>query len=524
MTTKRPGRTQKIAVDETPLNAPHPDIDARIGWLLAMSRLHHRDEIFLDGRRFAEALGDSGFPASRSLVSRWESGEIPISYEAMTAYESVLGLQVGQISSITGYVKATIPALKTRVVRPKLDPTTSEFADRLDELIDLAEAGKAYARDWQELGWHFAAAPMLHLRRSEWEDLSGRLIHQLPRSIKLAYRQLSTAAMNMAAVPRAQDFMVDAIAQYISDPAVQIITSPAGLLDRLPTRRAARLVLEMVEKPQNSLTYATGVWLATQKVIRRDFDERERTELDMLILKAWRRSPAQASEELAELIAELPEGMRGTLVHAADKAGRRKLRYVVQHGEDLVAGKADQFSSELALTARARVPQDPAYAKDLMLPRLIREALFHRDSERRHLAALLIASSPFGEAVTDELLLRLAGPWNAQWIRSRLSTLVRYLSDESHRMRMLAFVDDRSDEVATPLVQGIGHLAYSVTSDQAIRNALGSEWSRRERAKLYALGMSGSPGLLSITKASSAAPWQQAGARWWIEQGPAVRW
>ena len=67
----------------------------------------------------------------------------------------------------------------------------------------------------------------------------------------------------------------------------------------------------MVEKPQNSLTYATGVWLATQKVIRRDFDERERTELDMLVLKAWRRSPAQASEELAELIAELPEGMRG---------------------------------------------------------------------------------------------------------------------------------------------------------------------------------------------------------------------
>ncbi len=309
MTTKRPGRTQKIAVDETPLNAP-PDIDARIGWLLAMSRLHHRDDTYLDGRRFAEALGEAGFPASRSLVSRWESGEIPISYEAMTAYESVLGLQVGQISSITGYIKATIPALKTRVVRPKLDPTTPEFADRLDELIDMAEAGTAYARDWQELGWHFAAAPMLHLRRSTWEDLSGRLIHQLPRSIKLAYRQLSTAAMNMAAVPRAQDFMVDAIAQYISDPAVQIITSPAGLLDRLPTRRSARLVLEMVEKPQNSLTYATGVWLATQKVIRRDFDERERTELDMLVLKAWRRSPAQASEELAELIAELPEGMR----------------------------------------------------------------------------------------------------------------------------------------------------------------------------------------------------------------------
>jgi hypothetical protein len=57
--------------------------------------------------------------------------------------------------------------------------------------------------------------------------------------------------------------MVAAIAQGISDPAVQVITTPAGLLDRLPTRQAARLVLEIIEKPQNSLTYATGIWLAT---------------------------------------------------------------------------------------------------------------------------------------------------------------------------------------------------------------------------------------------------------------------
>src|SRR6185436_8734528 len=164
---------------------------------------------------------------------------------------------------------------------------------------------------------------------------------------KVSYRQFSTAAMNFAAIPRAQDIMVDAIAQYISDPAVQIITSPAGLLDRLLTRDSARLVLEMIEKPQNILTYATGVWLATQKMIRRQFDERERTELDMLILKAWRRNPAKASEELAQLIAELPEGMRGTLINAADKAGRRKLGYVIQHGEELVASKAEQFSDDL---------------------------------------------------------------------------------------------------------------------------------------------------------------------------------
>jgi transcriptional regulator with XRE-family HTH domain len=522
MSTRRPGRTQKIAYDETPLNAANPDIDARIGWLLAMSRLHHRDESFQDGRYFSQALADAGFPASRSLLSRWESGEIPISYEGMSAYEVALGIEVGQISSITGYIKASIPGLRTRVIRPKLDPDTRAFADRLDELIDIAESGQALARDWQEFGWHLAAAPMVHLRRPVWEVLSRRLVEQLPRSVKVCYRQLSTAAMNMAAVPRAQDFMVTAIAQYISDPAVQVITSPAGLLDRLPTRQAARLVLEIMEKPQNKLTYETGIWLATQKVIRKDFDAAERTELDMLILKAWRRDPAQASVDLAELIAELPEGMRSTLVQAAAKAGRRKLGYVVQHGEELVANKAAQFSREVADSARAGAPQEPSYDEDRMLTRLIREALFHRDSERRHLAALLISSSPFGSAVADELLVRLGENLYPEWMRARLATLARYLSNDTHRLRMLGLVDDKSDDVATVVIQGLGHLSYSPTSDQAVRNALGKEWSPRERAKMYALGMSGSPGLLAISKAKDAPLWQAAAARWWLEQGPAI--
>lgn len=243
----------------------------------------------------------------------------------------------------------------------------------------------------------------------------------------------------------------------------------------------------------------------------------------MLVLKLWRQDPARASQELAELIAGMPEGMRSTLVNAAAKAGRRKLGYVVEHREELVANKARAFSREVAESARSRVQQEPPYGEDRMLARLIREGLFHVESERRHLAALLITSSPFGSAVADELLVRLADPGFPGWIRARFSTLVRYLSDDSHRMRMLPFVDDPSDEVASPIAQGVGHLTLNAMSDQALRNSLGKEWSKRERAKMYALGMSGSPGLAAITRSRTAPEWQQAAARWWLEQGPAIR-
>jgi transcriptional regulator with XRE-family HTH domain len=519
--TGRPGRTQRIPVDETPLNAPRPDINARIGWLLVMSRLHHEDASFRDGHRFAEALSATGVPVSRSLVSRWESGKISASYEGMSAYESVLGLEVGQISSITGYLKASLPKVRARVIQPKLDPTSRAFAERLDDLIEAAEDGKASPRDWQELGWYLAAAPMVHLRRGTWETLAQRLVNLLPRSVGVAYRQLSTAAMNIATLPRAHDFLVDAIAGYIADPAVQMVTSPTGLLDRIPTRQAARLVLDVIDHPQNRLMYTSAVWVATQKLVCGDFTAAERTELGMFVLRAWRRDPARTGQDLAQLIGALPEGLRSTLVQASEKAGRRRLGYAVEHGEEMMATKARAFAEEVAARARSAVAVPASYTDDTMLPRLIREALFHRDSERRHLAALLISVSPFGSAVTDALLGRLPEPYPG-WVRGRLATLASYTSTDVHRMRLVDFLDDAIDEVGVPVAHALGHLRLNVVSDLALRNALAKDWSHREQAKMYALGMSGSQ-VLSLLAASTSAPaWQQAAASWWLRNGDAV--
>lgn len=520
---RRVGRVQKIAYDATPLNSPFPDVAARIGWLLAMSRLHHPDPAFGDGRHFTEALAATGLTASRSLVSRWESGAIPVSYEGMSAYERVLSLETGQLSSITGYVRSAIPGLRAKVIRPQLNPAERAFGTRLDELIDLAEDGNALARDWQELGWHLAAAPLVHLRAATWESLTRQVVTLLPRSLKVPYRQYSTAAMNIASVPRAQDFLTSAIADYISRPGVQVLSNPIGLLDRLPTRESAKIVLDLVEDPPMESAFRLAVWLAAQKLERGDFTAEERGRLDMIVLRLWRANPAQAADDLAELIASLPEGLRSTLTAAATKAGSRKLGYVVEAAEDLAPGVARQMSRDLAAGVRAEMPGNGAYDEDRMLVRLIREAMFHRDSERRHLAALLMSASPFREVVTDGLLDLLGRGDVPPLIRARAATLTRYLSTESHRLRLLRFVQDPVDDVRVVVLEGLGHMVYSEVSDQAIRSSLGEDWSAPERAKLYALGMTGSPGLRAILRSSTAPSWQKTAATWWLAEGPAVR-
>jgi len=330
--SRGPGRVQHIAYDSTPLNSSRPDLDARTGWLLAMSRLHNADSAIKNGREFVAALSDAGCCVSRSLVSRWESGEIAISYEGMSAYESALGVEPGQISSVIGYARAAMPGSASKVIGPQLDGTSREFAERLDELIRLAEDGRADARQWQELGRHLTCVPLVHLPGSTWESLSHRLINRLPRSIKVPYRLYTTAAMNIASLVRAQDFLVDAIEVYLQDPDVQLITNPLGLLDSLPTRKAARIVLDVIDDPPTSGTFRMAVWLAAQKVARGDFSAQERARLHMAVLRLWRKDPTRAAEELAELIAGMPPGMRSTLTEAATKAGQRQLGYVVEHG------------------------------------------------------------------------------------------------------------------------------------------------------------------------------------------------
>jgi hypothetical protein len=95
--------------------------------------------------------------------------------------------------------------------------------------------------------------------------------------------------------------------------------------------------------------------------------------------------------------------------------------------------------------------------------------------------------------------------------------------DESHRSRMLPLVSDRTEAVAVAVAQGLGHLSLDATTDRRASGSLAQEWSVLERAKLYLLGMTGSPSLAPLSRSRSAPQWQRSAARWWLDAGPAIR-
>jgi hypothetical protein len=101
------------------------------------------------------------------------------------------------------------------------------------------------------------------------------------------------------------------------------------------------------------------------------------------------------------------------------------------------------------------------------------------------------------------------------------ATLVRYLATTATGSGCSPFTDDKSDYVATFVIQGLGHSSYSTTRPGDPRRAR-QDLVAPERAKMCALGMSGSSGLLAIENAKEAPAPPKAGARWWMEQGPAI--
>lgn len=517
----RAGRLQKIAFDSSPISAEKPDLDARLGWLLAMSRHHHPDPRFREGRRFVEALREHGPSPSRSLISRWESGEIPVSYAGLMAYEQTLGMPDGHLSSTAGFLRVSVPGVRPRLARPPLDPGTREFSNHLDELIELAEADAATTVQWLDLGWHLSSVPLVYLRSGTWESLAHRLVGMIPRGVFTAYRHLIAALMNIAEVPRSHDFFVEAISDYLATPHVQVVNNPIGQLDQLPTRAAAELVLNLLEDPPEESTYAVIVWATTMKLRRGHFTEAERARVEMFVLEQWRANPQRAADDLAQLLAELPTPLQETLTEAAAKVGRKRLGYVLEHGESIPAVQAENLAASLADSVHKNMTNGD-YTEDRMLPRLIREALFHRSSEQRKLSGWLLAASPFAVPLNDQLLQLLAITGLPASFRTRVTGASRYLSTDQDRHRLGRLLDDPQVGVAVGAGESLGHLQFRPTTDQLVRAGLQPSDSAVGRARLYALGMTGSEVLTLLRDSPQAPAWQRNAAQWWIGAGRAI--
>ncbi len=521
MSAGRRGRPYQVPEDRTPLRAATVDVDARVGWLLLMSRLHHRNSELALGGPFMSALNDIGLQADRSAVSRWESGKMQPRFSVLTAYERVLELRPGQLSSVVNALRRAYAPQGQRAWAPVLDPQSDAFHLRLDYLLDVLMSDKATGPDWTEFGYYVSTPDTLYLHGTVWRELTYRLVDQMARSVGLAYLQRLETIRVLLEHRIAQTWLIRAVGDYLSDPEVQVVNDPIGVLEISPAQDAAAVLLEKFVQTESESVFDASVAGIAYKVSMGQYSRSELERIEATLMRAMRQRPREIGG-LEEVMVAMPEPAQGRLMEASrGLRGHQDLATVAACGEWVRPDTARRVSQAVADQVRAQLPSATLYDEDPMTPRIIREALFSARGEHRHISSLALLGSPFRKQLAAVLADQIdTEAWEPQ-ILLRLLHLLRYLVEPEQESLLLSWIPRAEDPMLRDMALALGHLPPSGADLGVLVDRLGGE-QMLDRAILYGVGMRRDKflGVLATDTSHSAAV--RGGAAWWLRQGGAV--
>jgi hypothetical protein len=517
---RRRGRPQRLPEDPHSLSSGAVGCDQRIAWLLTVSRVLGPDPELARRDGFIAALKERGVMVDASRVSRWESGLQSLTAGVAATYEAVLGLTEGSLVSVAGGLRRSFgtgpSARETR--------HDTEMSDAgLNRLLDLAESRRATGAEWLQLADHFSRFDRVFLRELDWTALCGALVTELGSAVGTGYVRRYEAAAAFIRHSNARRHLIMAIGQFVTDPDTQVVAPVLNLLSEVPDSAAAALTLRMLSADSdNKYLRRAASSVAAVKLARGHFDDAALPRLESHVLGALRRGESLDGRlDSFDLAVRLPESSWERVVGGLRTRRAHGLVVQARIGDELVpAARAASLVADLAPAVQADTPAHLAQEPDLMLRRLLREALLHSHKPRRHHAALLIAASPYATA-TARHCLRIAADGN-DLLAARAWTVMMRVGDGGQREEVVrrAIVEERPSIRSRALVNvGLGG-PLTPEQSEAIAAQFGTARSLERHASLFALGMAGAPELEGLLEFDD--PETQRGAQWWLTQGAAI--
>jgi len=300
------------------------------------------------------ALSELGLQADRSAVSRWESGKMQPRFSVITAYERVLELRQGQLSTVVNALRRAYSPEGQRAWAPVLDPQSEAFHLRLDHLLDILLSDKATGPDWTEFGYFVSAPDMLYLHGSVWRELTFRLVDQMARSVGLAYLQRFETIRILLEHSIAQSWLLRAAGDYLSDPSVQIVNDPVGVLEISPAPEAAAVLLEKFVQTESESVFEATVAGIAYKVGMGQFSAADLDRIEATLMRAMRHRKREIGG-LEEVMVAMPEAAQNRLMDASrGLRGHQDLATVAAHGEWVRPDTAKRVSQQLADQVRSK--------------------------------------------------------------------------------------------------------------------------------------------------------------------------
>jgi hypothetical protein len=518
--SQRRGRRPEALVDPTPPDGDSFDGEVRIGWLLRSSRLHRAP--VMSARAFAATLAGLGLSVDATRLSRWETGRLPAPLDVVAGYERALDLPSGGLVAL---------AIITRKLADPGAPLPSIVASHRVAVADAQAAvdaivdGRPTGEQWLRFANHVVCSPApVLLPASTWQSLAHRLVRELVLSVGTAYATRNEAATVLAEHPRAAEAMVRAVAAYVLDGDAPVVADAVALLRVLETDASGELALTLLDQ-SSPATRAAAVWCVATKVLRGHFTPAQVDRLEDVVARRLAVDPEDREgtyHAVADLLDVLPAA---TLERIRERIGTAAPTGQPPRPDDESTGS---LARNRALAAR--VARTGGEQPDPMLDRLVEEALFHPDPERRFHTSFCLALSPYADQVargTGRMLEHalFEGPQDRD-LASRLLLLLTFVPTPRERGLLHRVARESDPTLSARSLNALGHLPAGQGADEEVlRHVLGDGANDevRVRAALYAAGMTGTRALVAVDGSSSPPEWVRSGARWWRREGPAIR-
>ncbi len=523
MAGRRPrGRPYQIPEDTTSLRSPTADVDARVGWLLLMSRLHHPDPGFALGESFNAALEAVGLRTDRSAFSRWESGKVTPRYSVLQAYEQALGMPPGQLTSVVNSLRRALGGEGLSTWMPVLDPKSPQFHAELDRLFDNLIDSPGTGQDWTSMAHHVAATDTMYVPAAVWRRLSRRLVQEMSRSVGVAYLQRFEAMRLLLEHRVAHQWLLKAVGEFLDDPAVQVINDPMGVLELSRAPEAAAVILDTFLTTKSLDVFWAAADAIAIKIEEDCYDDEQIVKIEQVVSRRLSQ-PGASAAGFEDLVIALPEDTQQRLLRQSrGVAGHEELAQAAAHGERFSPDTTRRVSQRIADAVRARLPAANLYEEDKMTPRLIREALFAARGNRTHYACVFLQGSPIRRPVASALAAEVEEVGLDDPLTPRFVRVLRYLANPPQEEQMLMWLPKAPANVARDLALGLGHIDSQRPLDELLPLITGDR-SLLDRALLYGLGMRQATALHHVADDECQPAHVRAGAQWWIRHGGAVR-
>lgn len=495
------GRPRNMPEDGSTLRSRTVDVEARVSWLLRISRL--ASPLGGTGEEFSRRLATMGIYLDGPAISRLESNQRPFPATLISAYEVLLERPPG---SLLGVCDAMCRTLSYRAARPSRVLQASDLRVELDRVSEVIRHGRPTGGDWLSLAHLMTQPNGIVLPRFVEDQWLYQLIDEMSRAAGTSY------------ITR-----IEAMSRVMTDEFGAARLLGVGLERiREPGVQAARDVLHVWGDGHDHASMEHALALLGEE----DLEVQRGAALALLQRVIEGRLSTEQARQVTEATRRLAQDERPAAQETAYMLGRRispefgaeiSLATGCVPGSAPAGARIDRPPPELRKYLDA-AREESGIEDDRMLERLMREALTDDFPERRFQARMMIGASPYAPVIA-RTALRVQRTSTSAPARQASALLLTHLSPHLTAAGLEPMLDSPDSYIRGRGLIALAH-GPGIRHDLDLHTHLLDPEVGLHAA--YAAGMTRHPDLDARSAHRLALPEVRRAVQWWTHRGGRV--